>query len=140
MLLINKTQRIIHLSEVNKENSMAAPTLITVIGTIELDDKRWAAIKGSKDKPNKVVMDMLDEGWLEEVFSKPADAIKDMKPKEAIEAVQSTTDVALLALWKKGEKRKPVLRAIQAQEKRLAGESVEDDAPIEDAEDEGTEE
>ena len=132
MLLVNKTQRIIQLSEVNKENKIAAPTLIPVIGTIEIDNKRWDAIK----KDNKVIQSMIEEGWLEEISSEPKKALSDLKPKDAIEVVESTVDMKMLEMWKSSEKRKPVMRAIQNQIKRIKGEAIEADQHSEDGESE----
>lgn len=133
MLLVNKTQRIIQLSEVNHENPHAAPTLIPVVGTIELNDERWEKIKyayskdGKSKKEHPTIKAMIDEGWLEEINAEKKKALADLKPKDALEVVESTVDMKMLEMWKATEKRKPVFVAIQNQIKRLKGESVEAD-------------
>lgn len=132
MLLVNKTERIIQLSEVNSENPNAAPTIIPIVGTVEMSDARWESLKNTKTKdkdgkfkPHPTIKAMLDEGWLEEIYSTPQKALVDLKPRDAMEVVEATVDMKLLAEWKKSEKRKPVSMAIDNQMKRLRGEVIE---------------
>lgn len=128
MLLVNKTKSIIQIAEVHQQNSLGSPTLIPIVGSVEIDDARWEKIK----KGHKVIAAMLDEGMLEEIKGVPKLALSDMKPRDAIEVVTVTVDMNLLKSWKSSEKRKMVANAIANQIKRLNGEAVEENSHSED--------
>lgn len=72
-----------------------------------------------------VIKAMVEEGTLEfpEGISEEK-GISELSQAEAVDLAVSTVDVELLSNWKKTEKRKPVLKAIDEQLKKLAEPAV----------------
>lgn len=111
-----------------------------------VDEAMW-----KKAKSHPVVKNLIDAGKVEEVLTPKASVGKGsnqqsvvdltkMQPKAAIELVKDTIEVLTLQAWKKIEKRKTVVSAIDAQLKELAAPPQYRGEKTDDSESEGNEE
>lgn len=71
-------------------------------------------------KAHPVIKAMIEEGTLEFPEVSEEKGISELSQGEAVDLVNSTVDAELLASWKESDKRKPVLKAIDEQLKKLA--------------------
>jgi hypothetical protein len=76
-------------------------------------------------KKHPTIKQMVEDGVLEfpENITQEK-GISELSPKEATTIVEATVDVELLTQWKKKDKRKPVLSAIEKQLSKLAAPTV----------------
>lgn len=112
------------MSQVFVQNEAARPIVIglkpdpirLVSGVNQVDEEAWEAAKKIA-----VVQTYLNEGTLREPSKAKTegDTLKGVSSHESLTLIKETFDPRILARWEEGEKRPPVLKAIEEQRQAI---------------------